>query len=1019
MTGAVPLWTYDQSNGKYKPFVENYDSSTDVYTMRNGMIGVEIDQDDDMISFFNSNGTEKRLNEDWLLLVNGTVANLSLDSWDTSKPNSTTIIHTRNYTSSEMDLSIDYILMEGKPLKHTITGNAKVNANFQLQQKWTNIGGMEQASHANKTKSVDIDPLDNSKSIDVKKDTHRFVELKDNNGNMIAHEITGRITGVDSNGDPVIKSELRNFELLPGQKTAKFHWGYWSLGAGEQFVLDPDTFTNSNPTEDATMQKVKAVSSTCDTLGRSDNDGWLFIGSTNSDSGKRTYVEWPISSIDDDATIDDVDWTWTEHDQDSPNPQQIVELSSQPSTASDSTVWDDASDGDTDNIYVDPWDISGVSAGQDKTTDLGTSADSDLENRLTSDWFAIGIDMDGNCDTSSTGRYRIDSEEGGGAQELTVTFTTPSCTPNQITDLSATTDSTNPKSEIDLSWTNPTNCTLQDTDVENLKHTSNGCSGDSSWADPDGGTVGSAVESFTHSSLSSNTCYEYRVRVQSDTGDWSAYSNQDTAVTLPGQVTGNTWTGVDPDQADGSWDNISGPEEDGYKIERRKNSASDCTGTWGSWSTIVSNTGDQTTTHSDTGLDEDSCYEYRVSAINEQGTGAASTGDTATTGVSLAQSVTDLMNETDSVLFERSRLVDISNSYNATETGLGFDTNKGILNTMNATDSQSLDVGKFQTDTATYSDTISFAPSIVVFDDTVTFSDSLQPHEHVVAAIVVKSEEIVHDVWNATLTVNVDDGVDEEITQLQIFQNGTIEKSITPDTSVSEGSSPEFGPFYVRLIGDSTSDVSNMTASFTITNVTNSFQNTTNNNVSKILKPDFQFSRDAQAQYNFTHQRSGDFKTLTLNVTRPNTDFQIECKFEEELFDDGTWSNRTNVGYMKEVRSAPPTQNVYITCFNDDQLFTTTSFGTTNGTLVLTDFTSQMGDLFGTVVPFLFIVLLASVFTGRSAATGIIIVATAIGMMGAMGFWTDADGNQLLDTETWVVITAFSALGVLGGKKFF
>jgi len=144
--------------------------------------------------------------------------------------------------------------------------------------------------------------------------------------------------------------------------------------------------TLSDPTEDGHIMFDGATDYTRDS-------GILMYVGLDSGYYFRAYVGWDISSIPDSATITDTVFKY--HGKTHASDCHIHEMlgcrpSVQPDNdAGNQAIYDEAGEG---TVYADPAGFP--EAGTGKEQDLGTSADSDLQSQLPSDWFAIGIQSD-------------------------------------------------------------------------------------------------------------------------------------------------------------------------------------------------------------------------------------------------------------------------------------------------------------------------------------------------------------------------------------------------------------------------------------------------------------------------------------------------------------------------------------------------------------------------------------------------------------------------------------------------
>jgi hypothetical protein len=193
-------------------------------------------------------------------------------------------------------------------------------------------------------------------------------------------------------------------------------------------------------------------------------------------------------------------------------------------------------------------------------------------------------------------------------EEYSVTVTPPG-TPQNLT---ATTASS---SQIDLSWdvgSVDSGDTITGYKIERESPEGNGFS--TLVADTE-----STDTTYSDTGLDPDTEYNYRVSAIADVGGESDPSNEakdttDAGISLTPQNLTATADGLS--QIDLSWDapeNNGGSAITGYKIERESPEGN-------GFSTLVADTESTDTTYSDTGLDPDTEYNYRVSAINSFGT---------------------------------------------------------------------------------------------------------------------------------------------------------------------------------------------------------------------------------------------------------------------------------------------------------------------------------------------------------------------------------------------------------------
>ncbi len=711
--------------------------------------------------------------------------------------------------------------------------------------------------------------------------------------------------------------------------------------------------------------------STCDDTssgaGSNSMGGNVAVGLSKS-TGEDCYrgaVEFDITSIPDTATITDVSFELNIQEFKSGGATSNCDIRSltavQPTVDNAGTMFTGIDDG-TLLINSNFCRSSGGSLGVN-TLDLGTTADSQLQNQLSSNWFALGIhqDNDDSSGTLSGTPYYVTFN----TPELDVTYSVPAV-PDAITDLSASFNYPN----IDLTFSTPNDNSSTITSFKVYRDTGSGYSLYDT-------VSGSTLTSYQDANPVLGSVNNYKVNAVNSIGealDSNIGSIQ--AGTPPGNPTGLTSTIQDANNAPldvflqwsspVSWG--TGTAQ-GFEIYRN--------------GVLVTTTG---LVNSYTDTVTQGTHSHYVKAVSTHGTSGNSNTVNITTP-NVPDAITDLSGSVIS------------------------DTQINVTWTAPNDNGSNIDLYKIFRDGSQIDTTTNTSYSLTGLTQGTSYTITVYANNSVGDSLVSNTVTLTTYVpisGSITVTPNTQ-GASTQLT----FSASGITGTPTPTFStftLKEGvnviasgiSSP-----YTLTLNDSNSHT------YTITSTDNTHWNTPTISGSTTVTATYDPNWSNGISYNFT--RSGGVTDLTVNRDTQNLwDASCNYKTTAQVMADqtGIVSNFTNVWYINDSQNIADTETIYVSCSeNGTTLFSFTSFGPNRLGGGIAQLDAVFGEWTGTPVALIFVLLVAGLFTGRSAPTGILLVLALIGVLGFIGMLT-------IDEAVWGFLLLAGVLGIFLGKRF-
>jgi hypothetical protein len=568
---------------------------------------------------------------------------------------------------------------------------------------------------------------------------------------------------------------------------------------------------------------------------------------------------------------------------------------------------------------------------------------------------------DGSLSLNTTYYYRVSSFANNQyATPTNVASATTWNVPNQVSGVSGQTGI-----PIILTWTQPTS----DDTITNYKIYRDGSLLT---------TVGNVL-TYSDNSVVGSTIYNYQISAVSPVGE----GQQSSGV--------NVLAGVPPDAPTGLTTTIQDANANPLDIYLQWSSPTNVgSGTLTGFEiwrdgALITTTG-LVTTYTDT-VSSSGTYSYQVKAVSTHGTSGFSNSSNQTTPT-VPNAITDLSATVDSD-------TQISLSWSAPNNG-----GSNIINYKVFQDGVQIATPTSANYVVTgLTSNTQYTFKVIAVNNVGDSADSnlVTPttYQGVTGSINVSST-IQGATAKLTFTQNVTSG-----TPTPNFNTFTLKEGTT--TIASNISSP-----YYLAIPDGASH------SYTITSTDNTHWNTPTisgsaNNIVATYNPNW----SSGVAYNYTRANN----IFDLNVNQDSQalwDLNCEYKTGGQILAKSGGINATfsNVWYVSDSQTILDTETVYIECTDASGIVVSiTSYGPSRigGGIALLD--NFFEDWTGTPVALFFVLLVAGLFSGRTAPTGILLMLSIVGVMGFVGL-------LVIDELIWSFVLLTGVLGMFVGKRF-